>query len=720
MTSLLRTLSAACLLLIANGSFGLSVSVFVESVQCGYTSSATASPTGGTPPYTYLWNTGATTQTITGTIANVIYSCTVTDAIGATASDSGWAQEYINFQWAIQNVLPACNVCEGEVLLDTLQLPGHSPYTITPSPTSYVGSVAHFTGLCSFEFLLNISDGAGCNQTIPINIGAQAYLNATVTGTIPGCNSAANGSVSLEIWLDNTPLNTYAIDFRILDDMGAVVVEPGSFAGPPSAPYPVTIDELAPGDYTAQGSFASYCDPAVFNVPFTIPDLGPDCGNIEGVVWYDIDQDCVQEAGATRIPYRVNTILPGPHYVITDGNGQFSRGLDFGNYTIQQSSADLVQVCPASAPVAFTLDASNQNVFIEFGDTSTIAFDLDVDCYIGAARPGFDVEAVISIQNLSIYPSGIVTAAYTYSTELQFVSADITPSVQTPGYLEWQLPVINGYGWLSIHPLFTLQADPLLLGTLLSASATITNDAAEINVSNNWCYSSRTITGSYDPNEKEGSTSSASSDTQYFLDTDESITYTIRFQNTGTDTAFTVVLRDELDTDLDIASLQLLTASHTFIPSFGQGRELVFTFEDINLPDSTTDLLGSQGFVRYRIKPNSNIIVGDVLENTAEIHFDFNPPIITNITSHIVDLSTGIQGRDLTQGKLSLQPNPASDVLMVSGSANGPIEVVATDGRIVTVPVERRSTGYELDVRTLAPGMYVVRSTTGSARFVKK
>ena len=719
MTSMLKILCVACLLVIAHGSFGLAVSVFVESVQCGQTSSATASPTGGTPPYTYLWNTGATAQTITGTIANVIYSCTVTDAIGATAFDSGYGIEYTNFQNAIQGVLPACNVCEGEVLLDTLQLTGTSPYTITPAPDYYNGSVAHLTGLCSFAFTFNVTDGMGCTQDIPVGIGAQAYLNAEVTGTIPGCNGAANGSVSLDIWIENTPLNNYPIDFLILDDLGAVVLEPGSFAGPVSAPYPVTIDGLVPGNYTAQGTFTSFCTPAVFNVPFTVPDMGPDCGNIEGVVWYDLDQDCMLEAGAIRIPYRVNTILPGPQYAITDANGQFSQGLDYDSYTIQQNSADLVQICPASAPVPFTLDASNQNVFIELGDTSTIAFDLDVDCYIGMARPGFDVEASINIQNHSVYPSGIVTVAYSYSTELQFVIANFTPTMQTPGYLEWQLPVITGYEWRPVHVLFTLPADPLLVGTVLSASATITNDATETNVSNNMCSSSRTITGSYDPNEKEGVTSSRSSDTHYFLDTDESITYTIRFQNTGTDTAFTVVLRDELDTDLDIGSLQMIAASHTFIPSFGEGRELVFTFNEIYLPDSMTDLLGSQGFIRYHIKPNSDIQIGDVLENTAEIYFDFNPPVITNTTSHVVDFSTGVS--ETSSDRLDVFPNPTTDRLRVKGPsiASSVYRVFAMDGREVRMPGRWNAGFLELDASSLGTGIYVIHVDDHIARFQK-
>lgn len=114
--------------------------------------------------------------------------------------------------------------------------------------------------------------------------------------------------------------------------------------------------------------------------------------------------------------------------------------------------------------------------------------------------------------------------------------------------------------------------------------------------------------------------------TQFFNE-DEWIDYTVRFQNTGTDTAFTVVIRDEIDADLDLLSLEILGASHPFTPSFGNGRELVFTSPNINLPDSTTDLPGSQGFISFRLEPEDAIVVGDVLENTAGIYFDLDPTI---------------------------------------------------------------------------------------------
>src|SRR5207247_1513586 len=57
------------------------------TVNGGSDGTATANPSGGTPGYTFLWSTSATTQTITGLTAGT-YTVTVTDSHGCTASNN--------------------------------------------------------------------------------------------------------------------------------------------------------------------------------------------------------------------------------------------------------------------------------------------------------------------------------------------------------------------------------------------------------------------------------------------------------------------------------------------------------------------------------------------------------------------------------------------------------------------------------------------------------
>lgn len=217
-----------------------------------------------------------------------------------------------------------------------------------------------------------------------------------------------------------------------------------------------------------------------------------------------------------------------------------------------------------------------------------------------------------------------------------------------------------------------------------------------------------------------GHTSTGASPMYYFQESDTYIDYTVRFQNTGTDTAFTVVIRDEIDTDLALVSLEFLGASHAFTPSFGEGRELVLTFPNILLPDSTTDLVGSQGFVSYRIKPRDGIQLGDVFTNTAAIHFDFNDPIITNTVEHVVNTSTAVV--EHWEPGLHPWPVPTRDVLHVPfpDGSDRTFSVRTMDGRLLSIGGLATDRGVQLDVRPLASGIYLLSTATGTTRFVKQ
>ncbi|MBK7853761.1 MAG: hypothetical protein IPJ79_01560 [Bacteroidetes bacterium] len=110
------------------------------------------------------------------------------------------------------------------------------------------------------------------------------------------------------------------------------------------------------------------------------------------------------------------------------------------------------------------------------------------------------------------------------------------------------------------------------------------------------------------------------------------LTYTIHFQNTGTDTAFTVILVDTLSDLLNVSTFVLEAMSHACTYVISGNGIIEFTFRNIFLPDSGTNFIGSCGFVKYSIKPHVGLTNGMTIENTAHIVFDFNVPVITNTT----------------------------------------------------------------------------------------
>jgi uncharacterized repeat protein (TIGR01451 family) len=142
------------------------------------------------------------------------------------------------------------------------------------------------------------------------------------------------------------------------------------------------------------------------------------------------------------------------------------------------------------------------------------------------------------------------------------------------------------------------------------------------------------VTGSYDPNDKTGYPLGVGED--HLIEPNRKMEYVIRFQNTGTDTAFTVKILDTLDTDLDIFSVRSGVSSHNYSFRMYGPRVLEWTFNNILLPDSTTNEPASHGFVTFTAKQNKDLADGTEINNRVGIYFDYNDPIITNTTSHII------------------------------------------------------------------------------------
>jgi uncharacterized repeat protein (TIGR01451 family) len=169
------------------------------------------------------------------------------------------------------------------------------------------------------------------------------------------------------------------------------------------------------------------------------------------------------------------------------------------------------------------------------------------------------------------------------------------------------------------------------------------------------------VIGSYDPNDKQGYPLGFGD--KKLIRPNVPIDYLIRFQNTGTDTAFTVVVRDTLPPSLDPMSIRGLQASHPYKFEILNNNKLSFRFDNIKLVDSFTNLLGSQGFISFRINQKADNPFGTNIDNSAGIYFDFNPPVITNISHHEVGEVVGlVPVLDLPGNiiPMAVFPNPAS------------------------------------------------------------
>lgn len=218
-----------------------------------------------------------------------------------------------------------------------------------------------------------------------------------------------------------------------------------------------------------------------------------------------------------------------------------------------------------------------------------------------------------------------------------------------------------------------------------------------------------TVTGSYDPNDKNETHGNGYTIDQLY--TGEFLDYTIRFQNVGTDTAFRVEIRDTLDNKLDASTLQMLGSSHNYRLEIKNGKYCTWRFDDIKLVDSSTNEPLSHGYISYRIRPASNVLLRDSIRNSASIYFDFNLPVKTNTTLTVVNpgqppatpIVTGLltsycKNAGIQRGKIGNPPTSGIGVNMT----------VKLDSLVL--PVAEDST-FNFDVGNLTPGNHKITVT---------
>lgn len=145
------------------------------------------------------------------------------------------------------------------------------------------------------------------------------------------------------------------------------------------------------------------------------------------------------------------------------------------------------------------------------------------------------------------------------------------------------------------------------------------------------------ILDSHDPNLKNVSPEGIGN--YHIVSPGTLLDYRVHFQNTGNDTAYKVVVTDSISPYLDISTLELGAYSYPYTLSVsGTGSPILrFTFNGINLTDSTSDELHSQGFFDFKIAPKTSISNGTKIENFADIFFDFNPSVRTNTAWVTID-----------------------------------------------------------------------------------
>jgi uncharacterized repeat protein (TIGR01451 family) len=396
------------------------------------------------------------------------------------------------------------------------------------------------------------------------------------------------------------------------------------------------------------------------------------CGIIEGIVYVDSNLNCLNDNDGI-MQYAIMEIMPGNQIVSLDSLGHYRRLVNAGNYSVSVHPPTWYSVnCPVGA-VSTSVVVGIPNSGIDFSlEPSNNIRDLQISLAQGPARPGFPTAIHVSATNIgteSFQASSVVN----FSDSMIYDSASVAVTILGPDELEINWGNINVFEDKQVVLYFSLPPNVSLLGQILQTTVNGTvSSGIDSDLLNNADTLNTIVTGAYDPNIK---LVSPVGDTTNFnpglvlVGTDE-FTYTIHFQNTGSDTAFTVLLVDTLHQNLDATTFKLLSSSHPVTSTFFGSNLLEFKFNNILLPDSSANLLESQGYVKFKMNTISGLSQDDQIRNYADIYFDFNPPIRTNTVVNTLTWFLSVPITESQSLNIELYPNPLTDVSTVRVDGN--------------------------------------------------
>ena len=324
----------------------------------------------GTPPYTYLWTTSATTDNITGLTAGS-YGVTVTDSDGCSLSktvDVNYVQPV--GIGSVTGVQPSCFSSDGEITL--IITGGTAPYYYSGSNGSVEISFSDthtFSGLQSGNFYYIVTDAGLCKTSgNTLLITPNSFSFGSVTTTNSNC-SGSDGTINISV-NGGSPVGTFT--YVLIDNSGntvqsIVTATNTTFNNVSSGTYTFTIDNGSGCGYTGTTTVTN-------TDKFTITGLtttGTTCGLCNGSV-----QVTVSSGGTLPYSYQINGF---PSSQVTTYNN-----LCPGFYTVVVTDADGCQQTDT-----FVITQSNKVDFIPYITQPIFGNDGDIKLFITQGTPPF-------------------------------------------------------------------------------------------------------------------------------------------------------------------------------------------------------------------------------------------------------------------------------------------------------------------------------------------
>ena len=426
----------------------------------------------------------------------------------------------------------------------------------------------------------------------------------------------------------------------------------------------------------------------------------------------------------------VNIIVnPGNIQTITDNNGKFILSLIKGNYSVIAQLPEFADsIVPNLQNVKFLKSTGYDSINFATEYPNRNIYDAQADLAApGWARAYEEVNFGITAKNAG---TGTIHATIKFlrphDFDYDFESGDFNKLHTTSGdTFVWDNVVIGPRQ--TFNEFVFCQAIPTTWGRKVKAEVWIIIKEHDSIPTNNHDSALIALVASHDPNSKSVSPA------DFIPTTPMELRYTVNFQNTGTDTAFKVVIMDTLSPSLDLTTFRFISSSHKCHYTL-ENNLLTFTFDSIILPDSITNSALSIGYIKYGIYQKKGLTENSTISNTAYIYFDYNDAVITKPTIITVNndsfykiyrsesaINPDSNKNDSNQ-KISCFPNPTHDAITLTASKSYITGITMTDmtGREIYKQENLYSTSVAIQTINMWNGMYILKVKVGNSIYITK
>jgi len=694
---------------------------------------------GGTSPYSFMWSDGSNSQSLSGVFSGN-YDAVVMDANFCGDSSNMITVTGANFSVGLNITdVSLCGSGDGSAYVSVIGSSG--PFTYAWSNGATGNTIANIP---AGTHTVIVSDSSGCSAsasgTLSILscsgiISGQVFEDENGNGVMDSNEVGINGIYVYTYnngyyWSYTNHDGNYAIQVNDTGNYTVYVYKPYRYSCSGGYYQPMTVTTPTSGSYSVSVTASNL---VVSGNDFGLQDPSADCGTISGQIYNDLNGNGTLDSGEPPMA-GVWVYFDPWGYAQTDAAGFYSYEVPLNTaYTIYLTySSSYYYYCPSSAIDASQItEPANETYTITLSsstpDTTGIDFGIKQAVTLDAGfyslrtqygyTPGDDFRGWMDFK---IYTDFLATCTLTVHKDplLTLLNATLQEVEVTDTTITW-IETVEGYDFFHcMHMDYHLDA-AAPDGYELYWWAEIGCDVDDYCDLNNRIDRWVTVGGG---NGKTGVAENGNNkiylfhtgdqDTDIITTDDSTFSYEISYHNTSGDTVFSMVILDTLPDYLDPASVSKPFSPHHPEFTIIEPNILYFAFEDIVLPDSSMDKLGSYGFVQFNVNMKPNLAPGTQIDNHATIIFNNKDQLTTNTVSVTIEdtASTTVNELDIKKLGISIYPNPAKDRLNINMnelSVNSKFVLYNVAGEVVDYQtITNRETS--IDVSKYPQGVYFI------------